>query len=84
MDKVLYDLMDWAAIEELVYSEAARPQDLLGPHVTEAGLLIQAFIPTATEMTVKLAGTGKEYPMEMQDFLRCWCLAKHWQIIPCW
>ena len=67
MDKVLYDLMDWAAIEELVYSEAARPQDLLGPHVTEAGLLIQAFIPTATEMTVKLAGTGKEYPMEMQD-----------------
>ena len=33
MDKVLYDLMDWAAIEELVYSEAARPQELLGPHV---------------------------------------------------
>lgn len=67
MDKVLYDLMDWAAIEELVYSEAARPQNLLGPHVTEAGLLIQAFIPTATEMTVKLAGTGRKYPMEMQD-----------------
>ncbi|RKJ02887.1 1,4-alpha-glucan branching protein GlgB [bacterium D16-54] len=67
MDKVLYDLMDWAAIEELVYSEAARPQELLGPHVTEAGLLIQAFMPTATGMTVKLSGTGKEYPMEMQD-----------------
>ena len=35
MDKVLYDLMDWAAIEELVYSEAAEPQNLLGPHLVE-------------------------------------------------
>ena len=67
MDKVLYDLMDWAAIEELVYSEAAEPQNLLGPHLVEEGLLIQAFIPTAVSMTVKLSGTGKEYPMEMQD-----------------
>lgn len=67
MDKELYDLMDWKAIEDLVYSEVARPQNLLGPHVTEAGLLIQAFIPTAAEMTVKLSGTGKTFPMEMQD-----------------
>lgn len=67
MDKELYDLMDWKAIEDLVYSEVARPQNLLGPHVTEAGLLIQAFIPTAAEMTVKLSGIGKTFPMEMQD-----------------
>ncbi len=67
MDKVLYDLMDWAAIEELVYSEAAEPQNLLGPHMTEAGLLIQAFIPTAVEVTVKLVSGDKLYPMEMQD-----------------
>ena len=79
--------MDWAAIEELVYSEAARPQNLLGPHVTEAGLLIQAFIPTATEMTVKLAGTGRKYPMEMQDedgFLQFLFRAKVPPITPCW
>ncbi len=25
MDKKLYDLMDWAGIEEIVYSEAATP-----------------------------------------------------------
>lgn len=25
MDQVLYDLMDWAGIEEIVYSEAANP-----------------------------------------------------------
>ncbi len=66
MDKVLYDLMDWAAIEELVYSEAAEPQKLLGPHLLEEGLLIQVFLPTATAVTVKL-GNGKEYPMELQD-----------------
>ena len=24
MDKTLYDLMDWAGIEEIVYSEAAN------------------------------------------------------------
>ena len=87
MDKVLYDLMDWAAIEELVYSEAAEPQNLLGPHLVEEGLLIQAFIPTAVSMTVKLSGTGKEYPMEMQDeagFLPFCCSGRIWQITPIW
>ena len=39
----------------------------MGPHITESGLLIQAFIPTAAEITVKLIGSDKEYPMEMQD-----------------
>ena len=47
MDKVLYDMMDWAGIEELVYSEAANPHEMLGPHITEQGLLVQTFIPTA-------------------------------------
>ena len=28
MDQVLYDLMDWAGIEEIVYSEAANPERL--------------------------------------------------------
>ena len=67
MDKVLYDLMDWAAIEELVYSEAAEPKNMLGAHVTEAGVLVQAFIPGAAAVTVKLAANGEEYPMELQD-----------------
>ena len=30
MDKTLYDLMDWAGIEEIVYSEAANPHRMLG------------------------------------------------------
>ncbi len=65
MDKVLYDLMDWAGIEELVYSEAAEPGRLLGPHLVDEGLLIQTFIPHASEVKVKLG--GKEYLMELQD-----------------
>lgn len=65
MDKVLYDLMDWAGIEELVYSEAPNPERLLGPHLVEAGLLIQAFLPTASSVVVKLG--DKKYLMEQQD-----------------
>ena len=67
MEKTLYDLMDWAGIEELVYSESAAPQDMLGAHVTDKGLLIQALIPTAARVEVKLALTGRRYPMELAD-----------------
>jgi 1,4-alpha-glucan branching enzyme len=67
MEQKLYDIMDWAGIEELTYSESADPHRMLGPHATEEGLLIQAFIPTATAITVKLTGNGKKYPMELAD-----------------
>ncbi len=65
MEQTLYDQMDWAGIEELVYSEASDPHALLGPHLTEAGLLIQAFIPTADQIQVRIG--GKKYPMELAD-----------------
>ncbi len=67
MDKTLYDMMDWAGVEELVYSEANDPHRMLGPHMTEAGLLIQAFIPTASTISVKLVSSGKTYAMDMED-----------------
>ena len=60
-------MMDWAGIEEIVYSEAAEPGRLLGPHMTDAGFLVQAFIPNAQAVTVKITAGGKEYPMEQQD-----------------
>lgn len=66
MEQKLYDLMDWAGIEELTYSESADPHRMLGPHVTEEGLLIQAFIPTATAITVKLTGNGKNILWSLQ------------------
>lgn len=64
MEQKLYDLMDWAGIEELVYSEASNPHAMLGPHLTEDGLLIQALVPTAAEISVKISTTGKKYPMD--------------------
>ena len=67
MEQTLYDLMDWAGIEELTYSESADPHRLLGPHITEKGLLIQALIPTAAAVKVKLSNTGKTYDMELAD-----------------
>lgn len=59
--------MDWAGIEEIVYSEAANPHNMLGAHMTDEGMLVQAFIPTARDITVKLTSTGKQYQMEMAD-----------------
>ena len=57
--------MDWAGIEELVYSEASDPGRLLGEHVIKEGLLIQAFLPNAEKVSVKI---GEElFPMEMAD-----------------
>lgn len=86
MEQNLYDLMDWAGIEELVYSESSNPHGMLGPHLTESGLLIQALIPTAAEITVKISSTGKKYSMEMADdagFLQCWCPERAWCPIRC-
>ena len=65
MDQVLYELMDWAGIEEIVYSEAANPERLLGAHEVEEGLLIQVFMPHAVAVAAKVG--NKSYPMELQD-----------------
>lgn len=35
--------------------------------MTPEGMLVQAFIPTARDITVKLSATGKQYQMEMAD-----------------
>ena len=60
MEQVLYDLMDWAGIEELTYSESADPHRLLGSHITEKGLLIQALFPTASSVKHKAFQYGKD------------------------
>lgn len=65
MEKELYDLMDWAAIEGIVYSEEDNPHRILGPHKTKSGILIQTFVPGAAAVTVKTE--EKQYPMELAD-----------------
>ena len=67
MNEILYRLMDWPEIEAVVYSECQEPAAILGPHMTDDGVLIQTFLPTAEAVTVVLNGTGKTYDMEQVD-----------------
>ncbi|MCR5162100.1 MAG: 1,4-alpha-glucan branching enzyme, partial [Lachnospiraceae bacterium] len=67
MDDKLYDMMDWARIEGLIYSEEDQPHDILGPHMTDDGVLIQTFLPTAESILVRDTETGKTYPMQVED-----------------
>lgn len=64
-DDVLYKYMNWGAMEALIYSEHDDPHSWLGPHDTEEGTLINAFLPTAREVSVVI---GKNvYPMSSVD-----------------
>ncbi len=65
MDEKLYELMNWAKIEAVVYSEEDNPHELLGAQATAEGILIQTFFPTAKSVSVCIK--DKEYPMELQD-----------------
>ena len=67
MDKKLYDLMDWAGVEAIVYSEEDHPEKYLGPHQTEDGIAVQAFFPDAKGAAVVLGSTGKTYQMDLED-----------------
>lgn len=55
MDKKLYDLMNWPEIEAVCYSEHDNPHQVLGPHITDDGILIGAFNPDASEIVANIA-----------------------------
>lgn len=63
----LYDLMDWADVEAVVYSEMNHPRRILGPRVTKDGVLIQCFFPGREKVMVKTLKDRKNYRMKMQD-----------------
>lgn len=67
MNKRLYDLMDWAGIEGIVYSEEDHPERLLGPHKVRGGFLVQTFQPGAQKVFLKLKKSGKALVMEKAD-----------------
>ncbi|MCI8466262.1 MAG: 1,4-alpha-glucan branching protein GlgB [Lachnospiraceae bacterium] len=67
MNEKLYQLMDWPEIEALVYSECQDPAGVLGPHLTDDGILIQVFLPTAKAVSVVTGKGGKRYEMELAD-----------------
>lgn len=67
MNKKLYNLMDWAGIEAIVYSEEDHPEKILGAHKVRGGYLVQAFIPNAQKISVRVVETQKRYQMEQVD-----------------
>ena len=52
MDEKVYGYMDWPRIEAIVYGEETAPRDVMGPRITQDGVLIQGFFPDAEEVNV--------------------------------
>ncbi len=65
MTKKLYNLMNWADIEAIVYSEEDNPHNLLGIKKVTGGQLVQFFYPGAQKAVV-VSGSNR-YAMEMAD-----------------
>lgn len=67
MNNKLYKLMNWPAIEEVIYSEASKPHALLGPHVSGNNTLVQTFCPGAEKVQIQFLSDMSEKEMEMAD-----------------
>ncbi len=67
MKAKLYDLMNWAQIEGIVYSEEDRPGTVLGPHTAGNSTLYQAFFPDAKKVTLILEDKEKRVAMDLAD-----------------
>ncbi|WP_130836903.1 GlgB N-terminal domain-containing protein [Lachnoclostridium sp. Marseille-P6806] len=67
MNRKLYRLMNWPAIESIIYSDGDRPNKLLGAHREGNGILIQTFLPEAGSVSVVLKESGERVPMELAD-----------------
>lgn len=67
MKQRLYDLMDWEAIEAIVYLDEDHPERTLGPRKVRGGVLVHAFVPDASSVCLQLKENDKLYPMEEAD-----------------
>ena len=72
MNKRLYKLMDWAFIEEVIYSECSHPSDILGPHLKGQTTLVQAYFPDSDSVVIRWKerdekGKPSETKMEVAD-----------------
>ena len=52
MDEKLYGYMNWPRIEAIVYGEETAPRDVMGPRITQDGVLVQGFFPDAEEVKI--------------------------------
>ncbi len=67
MEDKLYEMMDWAGIEALVYSEEDHPHRYLGAKVTEDGILYTAFFPDSSGINLLIKGRKTPIPMVSED-----------------
>ena len=63
----LYDMMDWAEIEAVQYSEEKYPRNILGPRVTLEGILIQCFFPEEEKVSLRTLSDRKLHAMTEED-----------------
>ena len=54
MEDKLYKLMDWAKVDAVIYSESDRPGDVLGAKAAGKNTLVQAYLPGAEEVMLKM------------------------------
>ncbi len=67
MEERLNEILDWPEIEGIVCADCDHPHQVLGAHKVEEQLLIQAFIPHAETVSVKVVSTQKSWPMTKVD-----------------
>ncbi|MBO6112239.1 MAG: 1,4-alpha-glucan branching enzyme [Lachnospiraceae bacterium] len=68
MSKKLYNLMDWAEIEAVTYSEEDHPKAVLGAHPVRGGqTLVTAYRPDAAKVAIKFKDEDKATEMELAD-----------------
>jgi len=67
MNKRLYKLMDWPAIEAIQYAEEDQPQKVLGAHAIGKSTLYQTYLPCAVKVDLVLEDEDKSVPMVMVD-----------------
>lgn len=70
MDKKLYKLMDWAAIEGIVYADDPHADEILGCHENKGNQsLVQCFFPKASKITLcyKDGKNTKTVAMQLAD-----------------
>lgn len=67
MNRKLDELLDWSAVEGIVYSDTAYPKEALEPKLVDEGLLVQTFLPKAASVLAVLDENGKEFELERVD-----------------
>ena len=67
MNNRMYKLMNWPAIEAVVYAESDNPSAVLGPRISGNSTLYQTYIPGAGEVRIQIPDSDKSVKMEMVD-----------------